>query len=142
MLNQWLEIVSKYRLIAVIRAPNLTQGIEMAYSVAQAGVKIIEITWSSKQPLVLVEKLKKELPDCYIGVGTILSLENLKMAIDVGIQFAFSPHLDFKLLDFAHQNDIPFIPGTLSPTEIITALNYGAKTVKVFPIKSMVRDCQ
>ena len=137
MLNKWLEIIRQYRLIAVIRSNSLTQGIKMASSVAQAGVKLIEITWGSKEPLALVEALRKELPDCYIGVGTIMSIDNLKMAIDAGGQFAFSPHLDFQLIDVAHQNGIPFIPGALSPTEIISALNHGAKTVKVFPIKSM-----
>ena len=137
MLNQWLTIISQYRLIAVIRAGSVPQGLKMAQSAAEAGVKIIEVTWGSKDPLALVKKLRIELPDCYIGIGTILSVDNLKMAIDSGVQFAFSPHLDYQLIDFAHQHDIPFIPGTLSPTEIITAVNYGAKTVKVFPIQSM-----
>ncbi len=137
MLDSWLSIVSKYRLIAVIRAENVALGIKMAHAVAKGGVKLIEITWNSQQPLVLVKRLRKELPDCYIGVGTILSIKDLKNAIESGIQFAFSPHLSSELIDFAHSRDIPFIPGALSPTEIINAFNYGAKTVKVFPIKSM-----
>ena len=72
-----------------------------------------------------------------MGVGTILSLTDLKNAIAAGIQFAFSPHFAPELIDLAHNHNIPFIPGALSPTEIINASNYGAKTVKVFPIQSM-----
>ena len=137
MLDQWLSIVSKYRLIAVIRADNINNGLKMAHAVAKGGVKLIEITWKSEQPLVLVSRLREELPDCYIGVGTILSVSDLKNAIASGIQFAFSPHFDSELIDLAHNHHIPFVPGALSPTEIINAFNYGAKTVKVFPIQSM-----
>lgn len=137
MLDNWLSVVSKYRLIAVIRANSITTGIKMAHAVAQGGIKLIEITWNSEQPLLIVNRLREELPDCYIGMGTILSLDNLKNAIDAGIQFAFSPHFAPELIDFAHNYDIPFIPGALSPTEIINAFHYGAKTVKVFPIQSM-----
>ena len=44
MLDNWLSIVSKYRLIAVIRANSVSKGIKMAYAVAQGGIKLIEIT--------------------------------------------------------------------------------------------------
>ena len=137
MLDKWLSIVSKYRLIAVIRANSITTGIKMAHAVAQGGIKLIEITWNSEQPLAIVNQLREGLPDCYIGVGTILSKHNLQNAIAAGIQFAFSPHFAPELIDLAHEHDIPFIPGALSPTEIINAFHYGAKTVKVFPIQAM-----
>ncbi len=137
MLDSWLSIVSKYRLIAVIRTDNVADGIKMAQAVANGGVRLIEITWNSEQPLLLVSRLRELLPDCYIGVGTILSCSDLELSIDAGIQFAFSPHFNHELIDLAHSNNVPFIPGALSPTEIINAFNYGAKTVKVFPIKSV-----
>ena len=47
MLEQWLSIVSKYRLIAVIRADNINNGQKMAHAVAKGCVKLIEITWNS-----------------------------------------------------------------------------------------------
>ena len=137
MLDNWLSLVSKYRIIAVIRANSISNGIKMAHAVAQGGIKLIEITWNSEQPLVLVNRLRAELPDCYVGVGTILSQNNLQNAIEAGIQFAFSPHFVPELIDIAHNHNIPFIPGALSPTEILNAFHYGAKTVKIFPIQSM-----
>jgi 2-dehydro-3-deoxyphosphogluconate aldolase/(4S)-4-hydroxy-2-oxoglutarate aldolase len=135
MVDNWLSLVSKYRLIAVIRANRLSEGIKMAHAAAQGGIKLIEITWNSDQPLALINRLRAELSDCYIGVGTILSTKQLHEAIDAGIQFAFSPHFAPELIDLAHNHNIPFIPGALSPTEIINAFNYGAKTVKVFPVQ-------
>jgi 2-dehydro-3-deoxyphosphogluconate aldolase / (4S)-4-hydroxy-2-oxoglutarate aldolase len=137
MLDNWLSIVSQYRLFAVIRAKTVTSGVKMAHAVAKGGIKLIEITCNSQQPFTIVEILRQELPHCYIGLGTVLSKDTLIKGIEAGIQFAFSPHFAPELIDIAHNHDIPFIPGALSPTEIINAFNYGAKTIKVFPIQSV-----
>ncbi|MBE9221425.1 bifunctional 4-hydroxy-2-oxoglutarate aldolase/2-dehydro-3-deoxy-phosphogluconate aldolase [Cyanobacterium stanieri LEGE 03274] len=137
MLHCWLSLLKKYRLIAVIRAQTWELGKKMAHTAADAGIKLIEITWNSYQPAKLVHYLRQQLPDCYIGVGTILTMTQLEDAIKVGAQFAFSPHFNQDLITFAHHHHIPFTPGTLSPTEIINAFNGGAKAVKVFPIQAL-----
>ncbi|AFZ47670.1 2-keto-3-deoxy-phosphogluconate aldolase [Cyanobacterium stanieri PCC 7202] len=137
MLHSWLSLLRKYRLIAVIRASNWELGEKMAYTASEAGIKLIEITWNSYQADKLVNHLRQQLPDCHIGVGTILTISHLKDAINAGAQFAFSPHFHQDLLTFAHLHHIPFNPGTLSPTEIIHAFDAGAQAVKVFPIKAV-----
>lgn len=137
MLNNWLSILGTHRLIGVIRSHDLNIGKKKAYALAKAGVRLIEITWNSYQPHSLISSLRKELPHCYIGTGTILCQDDLVRSIDAGIQFCFSPHYDCHLLKFAHSYNIPMIPGALSPTEIITAFHGGAKVVKVFPISSL-----
>lgn len=133
--QNWLSELTKYRLIAVIRASNWQLGEKMAMAMAESGVKFLEITWNSEQPTKLIKVLRTNLPDCYIGAGTIITLENLNQAIDAGIQFAFSPHFNQELLTISQQQQITYIPGTMSPTEIITAIHAGACAVKVFPIQ-------
>lgn len=137
MWQNWLSNLNKYHLIAVIRSPNRQLGEKMAMAMAEGGVKFLEITWNSEQPAQLISSLRAKLPDCYIGVGTIINQENFYLALDAGIQFAFSPHFDSQLLTLAHQHQIPFIPGTMSPTEIIKAFQAGASAVKVFPIQPL-----
>ncbi|NCO76552.1 MAG: bifunctional 4-hydroxy-2-oxoglutarate aldolase/2-dehydro-3-deoxy-phosphogluconate aldolase [Cyanobacteria bacterium] len=137
MLANWLSTLQNYRLIAVIRCDHIEQGKKMASILADSGVKLIEITWNSDQPAKLVTILREKLPHCYIGVGTIFHHQDLVTAMEAGSQFCFSPHFDVNLLKLAHNNNIPYIPGGLSPTEIINAFNEGAKTVKVFPIQAV-----
>ncbi|WP_069790456.1 bifunctional 4-hydroxy-2-oxoglutarate aldolase/2-dehydro-3-deoxy-phosphogluconate aldolase [Cyanobacterium sp. IPPAS B-1200] len=137
MLDCWLSLLKQYRLIAVIRASSQEIGEKMAYIASQGGIKLIEVTWNSYQPERLVYHLRQILPDCYVGVGTILTMAQLKNAIEAQAQFAFSPHFDQDLLTFAHYHHIPFNPGTLSPTEIINAFDGGARAVKVFPVKAL-----
>ncbi|HIK37532.1 MAG: bifunctional 4-hydroxy-2-oxoglutarate aldolase/2-dehydro-3-deoxy-phosphogluconate aldolase [Geminocystis sp.] len=137
MLQQWLTLLKTSRIIAVIRAGDWQEGKKKAQAVAQAGVKLIEVTWNSDQPLKLIEYLRTEFPSCRVGVGTILDKQSLREAIQGGVQFAFSPHFSPELLEIAHSHNIPLTPGALSPTEILTAFQYGARTVKVFPISAL-----
>ncbi len=135
--HRWLDLLQKYRLIAVIRGSDVDLSIKMAKAVAQAGVSLIEITWNSEQPQTLISKLRVELPDCLIGAGTILKVEQLQTAISCGAQFLFSPHVNLKLIETAYNNNTPLVPGALSATEIVTAYQAGASCVKVFPIQAV-----
>ena len=136
--DRWKQLLLSHRAIAVIRSPNLEIGWEMAQAVAQGGIKSIEIAWNGDRPEELVTRLRKELPNCTVGVGTILELKELQKAIACGAQFVFSPHLNADLLRTAVEDyGIPTIPGALSPTEIITAWQLGASAVKVFPIQAV-----
>ena len=135
---QWQQLLLCHRAIAVIRSPQLKLGLAMAKAVAQGGIKIIEIGWNSDRPEELVTLLRQELPDCTIGVGTILNSQQLKNATACGTQFVFCPHLNPSLLTTAvEEYHIPLIPGALSPTEIVTAWQLGASAVKVFPIQAV-----
>ena len=135
--ESWRQWLQKYRAIAVIRSPEISIGIAMAKAVASGGIKIIEITWNSYRPRDLIEKLRLELPDCIIGAGTILNMEDLKEAESAGAQFIFSPHVSQNLIRVANERKIPIVSGALTPTEIITAWQLGANCVKVFPVQSL-----
>lgn len=136
-MSSWLDHLQHYRAIAVIRSPNIQQGVQMAQAVAAGGMKFIEITWNSEQPEELIGQLRKTLPHCYIGTGTILNPEQMQRAIAAGTQFIFSPHVDPALIAIANEAGIPIIPGALTPTEMVRAWQAGATCVKVFPIQAV-----
>ena len=134
----WLQLLQKYRAIAVIRSPELKLGLAMAKAVAQGGMGLIEVTWNSHRAAELISQLRSELPSCTIGTGTILSIDQLREAIACGGQFFFSPHLNQELIQAAvAEYNVPIVPGALSPTEIATAWQAGASCVKVFPIQAV-----
>lgn len=135
--QQWLERVQQQRAIAVIRAPEFNLGLKMAQAVAAGGMQCIEITWNSDRPQALISQLREMLPDCLIGVGTILNAQQLKEAIVAGAQYIFSPHTNPGLIEQALNQGVPMIPGALTPTEILTAWQAGATCVKVFPIQAV-----
>lgn len=138
MSNQsWLTLLQQTPAIAVIRTAKIEQGRQMALAVAAGGIQLIEITWNSDRPTELIQQLRLELPNCTIGTGTLLTLDQLKEAIAAGAQFLFTPHVDPVMIQTAVAHSIPIIPGALSPTEIVTAWQAGASCVKVFPVSSV-----
>lgn len=135
--QDWLSQLYKQRAIAVIRAPELELGLQMALAVASGGMRLIEITWNSDRPGKLITQLRDQLPECTIGTGTLFNLQQLEDAIACGSQFLFTPHVDSAMIQAAVIKNIPIIPGALSPTEIVSAWVYGASCVKVFPVQAM-----
>lgn len=137
LVKTWQQLLRQNQVIAVIRAPQIEIALEMAKAVAAGGISLIEVTWNSRRPATVVSQLKLELPNCSIGAGTILNLDQLRQAIAVGAQFVFCPHFDPTLLEVAQRHQIPLVPGVLTPTEIVTAWQMGATTVKIFPIQAV-----
>lgn len=135
--DNWLQLVTQERIIAVIRSTELHIGRQMAHAVAAGGIKLIEITANSDRPWELIETLRAELPQCSIGTGTVLNLADLRNAIACGAEYLFTPHVDLGLIDAAIDAAIPIVPGALTPTEIVTAWQAGATAVKIFPIHAM-----
>jgi len=133
--QNWLSLLQKNKLIAVIRSQQKDLSLQMAKAVAEGGVNLIEITWNSDRASETISQLRDELPSCAIGTGTLLNLKQQKQAIASGAQFLFTPHTDIAMI--AKAGDIPIIPGALSPTEIVTAWNAGASCVKVFPVQAV-----
>ena len=137
-MSKWLQLLQQHRAIAVIRCDDFDLAYKMAQSVATGGMKLIEITWNSDRPGELISRLRKDLPHCTIGTGTILNLHQLREAVIAGTQFAVAPHYDPQLLEASlDRYTIPFVPGAFTPSEIVRAWQQGAKVVKVFPIKSL-----
>ncbi len=134
--QRWLYTLRTHRVIAVIRAETVESGLNMALAAAEGGIQLIEITWNSYQPVALLQAIQQALPYCTIGVGTILKEEDLRIAIATGAQFCFSPHTSLALLRHGRTVHIPTVAGAMTPTEILTAWEAGAASVKIFPIKA------
>ncbi len=134
---EWLETVKQEQVIAVIRAFPKALGKQLAQAMEHGGIRLIEITWNSDQPDSLIPELRAEMPDCIIGTGTILNEDELNRAIAQGAQFVFTPHVNPQLIATANAQNIPIIPGALSPTEMITAWQAGATAVKIFPAQAV-----
>jgi 2-dehydro-3-deoxyphosphogluconate aldolase/(4S)-4-hydroxy-2-oxoglutarate aldolase len=78
----------------------------------------------------------REVPDAIVGIGTVLTPDDLKRAIDIGARFALSPGATGTLLDAAAAAPIPFLPGIASASELMEAMARGFDTAKFFPATS------
>lgn len=72
-----------------------------------------------------------------MGAGTVRNMEDFSLAMEAGAEFIVSPHLQIPLIEACALQEIPCIPGALTPTEIQTAYSAGATCIKVFPVRAL-----
>ncbi len=104
----------------------------------KGGIKNLEITMNTNDVEKLIKIACNEFKGrAEIGAGTVITMDDLKKALDVGAQFIVSPITNIKMIEYCKTNSIPVYPGALTPTEINTAWQAGAAMVKVFPVGSL-----
>lgn len=122
--------------IPVIRHQDEKDLLSLCEALIDGGLKILEVTLMSDSAFNVINQLSKR-SDIIIAAGTVLSVEQAKRSIDAGAKFLVSPGLNIDAVQVALQNKTPFIPGCLTPTEVMAAKETGCDTVKIFPISSV-----
>ena len=120
--------------IAVIRLADPKKLIKVAEAIYAGGVSGIEITMTVPDAIRVIADASKEIGSYMnVGVGSVLNVETAQKAIDAGAKYVVSPIFKKEIIEIAHKNDVPAMPGAFTPTEIQTAYECGADIVKVFP---------
>ena len=125
-------------LIAVIRAKDKEQGEKLVEAIIAGGIKFIEITMTMDRgnPVEFIKFLSEkygENKDIIIGAGTVLDPETARLVILAGANYVVSPGLNVETVKLCNRYRIPMLPGVMTPTEAITALEAGCDVIKLFP---------
>lgn len=121
---------------AVIRGDSEEDAYEISKAAVAGGIKNIEITYSTPNAAKVMEDLIKEYADdstVMVGAGTVMTIEQAQDAHNVGAKYLVSPHFSKEIADFAVEQDIHYVPGCATVTEIVDAMNAGCDLIKVFP---------
>jgi 2-dehydro-3-deoxyphosphogluconate aldolase/(4S)-4-hydroxy-2-oxoglutarate aldolase len=125
-------------LVAVVRAKNLEQGDKVIQSIVDGGINFIEIcmTVDEGSPIDLIAAMVEKYKDnkkVVIGAGTVLDPETARMAILAGANYVVSPGLNVETIKLCNRYRVPCLPGVMTPTEAITAMEAGCDVIKIFP---------
>ena len=121
-------------IVAVVRAPDGRQLVEVARALADGGVNVIEITMSVPNALDVLRQVGQALGErILLGAGTILDPETARAVLLAGAEYIVTPTLNLDVIRLCQRYDKLVLPGAFTPTEILTAWEAGADIVKVFP---------
>jgi 2-dehydro-3-deoxyphosphogluconate aldolase / (4S)-4-hydroxy-2-oxoglutarate aldolase len=121
-------------IVAVFRAATAEHFVPASEVLWEAGLRCFEYTLTTEGALDALVELRKVLPEALVGVGTVRTVDQLRAANDAGAEFTVSQIFLPELLAAARHLQIAFIPGALTPTEVVIAWNAGVPAVKVSPI--------
>src|SRR5436190_9928188 len=114
-----------------------TVSIEVLRAVYRAGIRAVEYTNRGEAALnnfkTLIKVKNGEMPDMFLGVGTIKTLQQAESYINVGSDFLVSPGIVPEVIDYASSKNIFYATGCMTPSEIIAAENKGVLFIKLFP---------
>jgi len=128
---QWVLDVG---IVAVVRAPDSQQLVEVARALADGGVSVVEITMSVPDALDVLRQVRQALGErILLGAGTVLDPETARAVLLAGAEYIVTPTLNLGVIRLCQRYDKLVLPGAFTPTEILTAWEAGADIVKVFP---------
>ena len=126
----------KSGVVAVIRTDDPEIALTLARGFNATSVDAIEVTMTVPNALQVIEKLLAE-GVTRLGGGTVRTIEQVQRLQSMGAAFGVAPNLDEAILKEAVRVGLPFTPGTLTPSEMVRALQLGATSLKVFPISAV-----
>ena len=134
--NEVINKIYKSAIIPVVRAESSEQAAKIVEAIKAGGINVIEITMTVPGAVDLIkelcEKYKNE-PEVVIGAGSVLDGETARNVILAGAEFVVGPALNEDMIAVANRYQKPVIPGAMTPSEVVRAMEAGADVVKIFP---------
>lgn len=128
--------IEEFRIVPVIAIEDEDSALPLADALIGGGLPVAEITFRTEAASAVILKIAKERPDMLIGAGTILTIDNLKRAIDCGAKFGVAPGFNPKIVEETLKLNFPFSPGVMTPSDVECALSLGIKVLKFFPAEA------
>jgi 2-dehydro-3-deoxyphosphogluconate aldolase/(4S)-4-hydroxy-2-oxoglutarate aldolase len=125
--------IEEFGIIPAVRARSIEDALFATEAVSQGGIPIVEIAITVPDAAQMIADLVKNAPDVIVGAGRVSDVETARRCFDAGARFLTSDGLDPETVNFAVQQGVVAIPGTLTPTDVIAAWKLSPDFIKVVP---------
>jgi 2-dehydro-3-deoxyphosphogluconate aldolase/(4S)-4-hydroxy-2-oxoglutarate aldolase len=121
------------RVVPVIVLADPAHAVPLAHALLDGGIDVMEITLRSDAALQSIEAVAKAVPQMHLGAGTVTRVAEVQRVIDAGASFALSPGCTDALFAAVQAARLPFIPGVMTPGEVMHRREQGFSLMKLFP---------
>ncbi|WKG01136.1 bifunctional 4-hydroxy-2-oxoglutarate aldolase/2-dehydro-3-deoxy-phosphogluconate aldolase [Mycolicibacterium sp. HK-90] len=134
-----LDVLRADRVLSVVRAETIPDAADLCHALAAGGIRTVELTFTTPGVLDHLRACADSVSQAGIvlGVGTVMTADQAREAIDAGARFLVTPGLRPAVADIATSSAVPVFLGALTPTEVAQAVDLGSAAVKIFPAGSM-----
>jgi 2-dehydro-3-deoxyphosphogluconate aldolase/(4S)-4-hydroxy-2-oxoglutarate aldolase len=129
--------IEEIGIIPVIRVASVDDARRAVDAIREGGIPIVEITMTVPGAPKIIGELAREYgEELLTGAGTVLNAKNAEACLDAGAQFLVSPGISIPVSEIAAKRGVLAIPGALTPTEVMRAMEMDAELIKIFPCGS------
>ncbi|MBK7686450.1 MAG: bifunctional 4-hydroxy-2-oxoglutarate aldolase/2-dehydro-3-deoxy-phosphogluconate aldolase [Rhodocyclaceae bacterium] len=107
--------------------------VPLARALVAGGLRVLEITLRTSAALEAIRLIAEQVPDAVVGVGTVTRPEQFAQVKALGAVFAVSPGMTNPLIAAARAAELPFLPGVMTPSDVMRAMEAGLDALKLFP---------
>ena len=126
--------IERVGVVAVVRAESEERAFQVSKACMAGGIDAIEVTYTVPGATEVIKNLVEKFgQDLLVGAGTVLDSETARTAILAGANYIVSPGFDKATAKLCNRYQVPYMPGCMTITEMIQAMEYGAAVVKLFP---------
>ena len=129
------------KVVAIIRGMAPEVCVRLAQAYREGGIRLVEVTFNQVGDLAdtvtAIKAIRASVPELHVGAGTVITEEQLDLAIGAGAEFIVTPNCNPTIIRKANAAGLVTLPGTITPTEMVTAHEAGADYVKVFPVRAL-----
>ncbi|MEZ5740758.1 MAG: bifunctional 4-hydroxy-2-oxoglutarate aldolase/2-dehydro-3-deoxy-phosphogluconate aldolase [Burkholderiaceae bacterium] len=131
------QLVDDGPVIPVILLDRATDAVPLARALLAGGVRVLEITLRTAAALEAIGLVREQCPEAIVGAGTVRSPAELAAAHAAGAQFIVSPGLTAAVSRAAAEAGLPLLPGAVTASEIMQAMDLGHRLLKFFPASAV-----
>ena len=128
-----MERLANSIVVPVVVLEKAEDAVPTAKAMLAGGVDTMEITFRTACAPEAIKAVAENCPEVLVGAGTVINLEQCKLAVSMGAKFIVSPGYSEEIVSWCVEHNIPVTPGCVTPTEIMAAVNHGLKVIKFFP---------
>lgn len=132
-MHEFRELCREQRVIPVLSLNDDENSLQICRALVRGGLRLLEITLRTPTAWSVAERVKNEVPDSLVGIGTVLSTADMEKAVKLGFRFTVSPGMTPSLLACRKETGIDYLPGVATASEIMTARENGLNFLKFFP---------
>ena len=125
--------LSAAAVVPVVVLDDAKDAVATAKALLAGGVDVMEITFRTAAAADAIAAVSRACPQMLVGAGTVLNATQCQTAAEAGARFIVSPGYNSQIVDWCWQNQLAVVPGCVTPTEIMAALEQGLTVLKYFP---------
>ena len=132
-MNEVFEHIQAYKLVPVVTLKSIEDAEPTLSALIRGGLPVAEICFRTECAEAAISLAVQKFPEMLVGAGTVINKEQCERAIAAGAKFIVSPGCSKKVAKVCMREGIPYLPGVVTPTEVIKALSLGYDHLKFFP---------
>lgn len=128
-----LKRIEEIGVVPVVTLHSVDETVPTIQTLVTGDIRVAEICFRTECAGDCIKVAVASFPDVLIGAGTVINKEQCMKAISCGVKFIVSPGFSQEVCDVCKEKNVPYLPGVVTPTEIMTAISNGLHVLKFFP---------